>query len=917
MTKQADIRFAARLRLERVKRHWTLEKAAEELQVGRVTLYRWETGQTTPNASGLMQISKGYSITPDAVSAMRPEIWLVPFFQNLYFVGREHILGRLYQELTSDKRVAIVSQDHTEWPLRNPALVGLGGIGKTQLAVEYAHEYQHLYDVVLWARGDSENALLADFAGFAAILRLGRPEDTAQSRLAELVKRHLETDEQRNWLLIVDNVENLTALKPYLPTRSAQENGRTLITTRQQAVGSTFIRLVVNLFSRDESVAFLLRRVSAARDFDPDAAPESERQAAAQLHTLMDGLPLALDQAAAYVEEMRCSLAEYVALYQRRRADLLRLGNAADAHEYPDSVATTWQVSFQQIAANPAAIDLLRLCAFLSPDAIPEELFRSGAAALGAHLQPAGINPTIAESARDLLVNYSLIQYHEASKMLSMHSLVQAVIQDSLTPEERRDWAERAALAINAVFPSAEGQNDWAQCERLLPHALLASRVTAEQDIESADVARLLHETGAYLQDRARYSEAELLYQRALQMRVKHLGPDHLDVADSLDALADLRREQGRPAEAEQDIQRALRITEQRLGRDHILFAERLSHLANLYQALGRHKDAEPLYRQARDIYQRYIANLAHAATEATERSAERALFKTASLRYGRLLSNFGATVMESGQYPEAEALLRQAWDTLEQAVGPEHVDIALVVNNLAILLKERNEYAEAEPLYLLAQRIWARHLESDHTQLALAANNLGELYKDQKRYTDAEPLYQTALAIWTKRLGSAHPMVAIALTNLADVAFGQKQYADAEERYQRALAGFENSVGEVNYLTAYALNGLANVYRQMRNYPKAEEMYQRAFDVRQTVWANEPNHPETAETLHDWGRLWELEGKLDRARDCYERALAMRTTGLGAQHPKTIETRRRLADLLSRMGYDARTDADGDQPLH
>lgn len=914
MTKQEDIKLAARLRREREKRHWSREYVAQKISVARTSIFRWEREEdpVMPRPDQLNAILNLYGIKAiEEVYATRPSVWMVPYLPNLYFTGRSNLLDELHRELTTARPVAVVGQSRSEPAssepaLYEPALQGMGGVGKTQLALTYAHRYQDEYDIILWARGDSADTLISDFARFAPRLGLRYPDDTPQERLATAAKEFLEAGERRDWLLIVDNAQDLALLKRFLPTTSPQGNGRILVTTRMREIGTALMWLAVQPFDLHESIEFLLRRVSGAPDLEIDDQPTSERQAAEELHTLMEGLPLALNQAAAYVERTGRSLTQYVTLYRERRADFLRQRSAADAHEYPASVATTLLISVERIKKNPAAADLLYLCAFLYPGAIPEELFLSGAAALGPQLQPAASAPSIMESARDILVNYALIQYQPGSKTLSVHRLVQAVIQDQddLKPEERRAWTERAAQAVNAVYPTVVDQDDWAQCERLLSNALLVAQVTEEQGIETPEVARLLHELGMYLQDRARLSEAESYLRRALAMRRKLPGVAHSQVADTLSALADTHREQNRLEEAEQEFLEALRITQEQPEPDERLMANFLANLANLYHARGQHAEATPRYRQALDIYERLIEQ---------ERKGERARTRKERLNYGRLMTNFAATLMESGQTDEAETLLRRAIAALVREAGKDHFDVALALNNLAILLKDRAEYDEAETCYREVQRIFELRLEPGHPNIGLAINNLGEFYKDRGRYAEARPCYTQALEIWRKSLGPTSHLVAIALTNLADVALAERRYDDAERLYQEALDTYKQSgVGETHHLTAFTINGLANVYRQQGKYREAEEWYQRAYDVRAAVWPNpenpgKPNHPDIAETLHDWAQLWELEGKYNKALDCYERALAIReaSPSLGAQHPRTIETRRRLNALLSRMGLD------------
>ena len=202
------------------------------------------------------------------------------------------------------------------------------------------------------------------------------------------------------------------------------------------------------------------------------------------------------------------------------------------------------------------------------------------------------------DEALGILQDYSLVQRNREGKLLSIHRLVQAVLQDELKETEQRSWAERAVLAVNAAFPKSE-HGTWPQCERLLPHALRAAHYIEIERIINKEAGRLLHETASYLQERGRYAEAEPLYQRALHLREQQLGSTHPDVASSLNGLANLYREQGKFKEAELLYQRTLRIWEQQLGPRHPRVAYPLYGLAELYRVQGKHAEAEPLYQQA------------------------------------------------------------------------------------------------------------------------------------------------------------------------------------------------------------------------------------------------------------------------------------------------------------------------------
>src|SRR5581483_902279 len=230
----------------------------------------------------------------------------------------------------------------------------------------------------------------------------------------------------------------------------------------------------------------------------PDATLEQaspyEKELALLISQELGGLPLALDQAGAYLEVTGTAPADYWHLYQQYRADLLhqRGGLVSD---HPAPVATTWSLSFQRIEEkNPATAELLRLCAFLSPDAIAEEILTAGASVLGSVLALVAADTFLLNQAIEALRAYSLVRRDPQRKMLSVHRLVQAVLQDGMDTAERRRWAERAVLAVNAAFPVSK-HHAWPQCERLLPQALLAAQLIETYQISQAEVGSLLYQT--------------------------------------------------------------------------------------------------------------------------------------------------------------------------------------------------------------------------------------------------------------------------------------------------------------------------------------------------------------------------------------------------------------------------------------
>jgi tetratricopeptide (TPR) repeat protein len=307
-------------------------------------------------------------------------------------------------------------------------------------------------------------------------------------------------------------------------------------------------------------------------------------------------LPLALDQAGAYLEETRCNLQYYLDLYKSHRAELLhhRGGLALD---HPDSVATTWSLSFASIEQRSAmAADVLRMCSLLHPDAIPEELFLQGAGPLGPVLAAIQTDPLAFNNALAVIQSYSLLRRSSREQTLSMHRVVQAVLADAMTNQERGRWTDRAIAALNALFPDVRQHawGQWGRCDRLLSHVLTVAAATATQQ-RNLELASLLTKTADYLLQRAQYEQAEPLYQRALATRQQQRGVQHPETAETLHDLAHLHELWNQSDQALALYQQALAIREQRLGPEHPRTLDTRTRYACLLRACGRSEEADAL----------------------------------------------------------------------------------------------------------------------------------------------------------------------------------------------------------------------------------------------------------------------------------------------------------------------------------
>jgi tetratricopeptide (TPR) repeat protein len=781
--------------------------------------------------------------------------------RNPFFTGRERVMVQLHEVLVAQGRAA---------------LSGLGGVWKTQAAVEYTHRHFDEYAYTLWATAHSHETLVSSYATLAGVLKL--PEAGAQDQTAavEAVKRWLSSNQ--GWLLILDNADDIVMTRAFLPSGG---KGHVILTTRAQATGAIARRVEIQEMETEEGALFLLRRAMCiAGDTPLDAAGEIDRAKAKEITAQFDGLPLALDQAGAYIEETACGLSGYLELYRHRAPELLRRRGML-ASDHPDPVATTWALSFENIEnANPAAAELLRFCAFLHPEGIPEEVFSKGASELGPALGSIGSDSFELNSSVSEILKYSLLRREPKTRTLEIHRLVQAVLKQGMEMATQRLWAERAVRVVDLAFPDVEFWT-WAFCERLLAQVHACAELIKQWGIEFSEAGRLLNAAGVYLHERGRYTDAEPLYERALAILEKALGAEHSGVARSLNNLAELYRAQGRYAKAEPLYERSLTIRETALGLEHSDVATSLNNLALLYYDQGSFAKAEPLYERALAIKEKM-------------RGPEHPDVATS-------LNNLATIYLATSRSAAAVPIFERSLAIREKALGPEHPDVAISLNNLAELYRVQGQYAKAEPLFQRALAIRKKAFGPEHPDVAMSLNNLGLLYRTQGRYAKAEPLFQRALAIQEEALGPEHPDVAISLDNLAGLYDTQGQYAKAEPFFQRALAIREKALGPEHPHVQFTLDNLAQLLKSTNRLSEAEPLMRRALAILETALGRE--HPDVATSINNLGLLYRTQGQYAKAEPLFQRALAIWKKILGPDHPSVATSLNNLAGLYYGLG--------------
>jgi tetratricopeptide (TPR) repeat protein len=706
------------------------------------------------------------------------------------------------------------------------AVPGLGGVGKTALAIEYAYRFRRLYEGVCWCPAETRVGLLSSLAGLLVLLGAPAAEEADVEKAAKAALRRL-AEQRAPWLLIYDNVSSPDEIADLLPSAET----RVLITSRFSDWGGWAEEVSLDVLPLEEAVALLQRR-----------SGRSDAEGAKVLAKALGNLPLALEHAAAYCKRTQMRFADYAV-----KASSLIVA-APRGEGYPRSVAATFGLAITEAVAQcPAAEPIMAYLAQCSSERIPMTLIEGAVKDEAQRLQ-----------ALTALAEVSLVKHHpfeDTTAAVTLHRLVQIVARTrSQATGSAHDAVGRLIARLVAIYPG-EGHSDphsWPLCAQLTPHLLARRDACFDHAFVCAAGPELLDRAGRYFHGRAAHSQAAQLFRDALAIREKTLGPEHSDTATSLNNLADLLRDQGDFAGARPLHERALAIRERALGSEHPDTATSLNNLAILLKAEGDFAGALPLYQRALAIREK-VLGLEHPDTATS-------------------LNNLANLLRDQGDFAGARSLHERALAIREKALGPEHSDTATSLNNLAVILKAQGDFAQARPLFERALSIYERALGLEHPAAALSLNQLAFLLQAQGDFAGAQPLCERALAIREKALGPEHPATARSLNNLASLLKARGDLAGARRLHERALSIHETALGPDHPHTATSLNHLAVLLQAQGDFAGALPLMERALAIREKVLGRA--HPDTTTSLDSLDSLAVLlEGQGDFAAAAAVRA--------------------------------------------
>jgi tetratricopeptide (TPR) repeat protein len=721
--------------------------------------------------------------------------------RNPVFTGRVDVLEGIQRRLTTGP-VAVV------------AVRGLGGIGKSQVALEYAHRMRQSgrYHVVGWVRADSAVTMVEDLAAMAPLLAL--EADGPAGEVAAQVVAALEA--KQDWLVVFDNAQKPADLAQMLPGGA----GHVLITSRNRVWSGIAEQLDLEVFTRPESVTFLCQRSGRA-----------EPEAAGKLAQELGDLPLALAQAGAYIDMRAMTIGQYLDLYRDPRLARKLREMGLDSGEYPASVARTWLLSVSQLLdEHPAAVDLLRLCAFLDPDNIDLDLLAEYAAEAGPVL--AGVLGDRLERTETagVLVGASLVTI-APNGQLHVHRLMQAVTRDQLDHDQVGAWVRRALRIMAAAFPAKpEDHQLWSVCASLAPHIEAVTGLAQSYSDLAETCGLLLSRLGIYLGASAQFNAAASTFERALILLEAASGSETPSVARILTNLGIIQRQVGDFPAAQATLERALAIKEVAYGPDHPEVAITLSNLGSLRWQSGDLTGAQGDLERAL------------------------AIFETA---YGpddpavaRVLSNLGGVENQLSNLPAALAAQERALAIEETVYGPDHPEVAQTLGNIALIQQNQGDLTRARTNLERALAILEAAYGPDHPEVAVTLDNLGNVQGQLGDADAARATLEHALTIKQALYRHGHPQVAITLDNLGVVQSKLGEQPAAHATLERALAIFEAAYGPDHPQIAITLDNLGSVKSRMGDLPAACALLERAVAIIEAAYG--PEHPYTQGVRED-----------------------------------------------------------------
>ncbi|KAJ7244007.1 hypothetical protein C8J57DRAFT_1476969 [Mycena rebaudengoi] len=771
---------------------------------------------------------------------------------SLIFHGRRDILEKMHLYFAQD-----IGNRHVS------LLYGLGGSGKTQIALKFRHETQSdRFTDVFFLDASTADTLRAGLKNIALTQSIGSDHEDALHWLAS---------SDKEWLLIFDNADDPKLnLFDYFPQST---HGNILITSRNRQLRVHAPDAHHRISDLEEEAAIKLLLVSAAEP----ATSENEIHAT-EIVKVLYCFPLAVVQAGAYISKSGGALRKYLALYEHNHARLLSEVPVQSHDKYALSVYTTWDISFKCL--NKPAAQFLQLCSFFHHEGISEGIFSKAAIFiprrlwptqeqvkepqefLGQFLTTAGRWDTLSfsEMAAELQ-GYSLINQDPHTGHFSIHPLVHS-------------WSRNAVLSVDstrecaaALLAMSVDMEDTLFTMWLLPH------LNTVLQMDSQLASKFLWPYQQIYYDSGNFRRAQELCADLLEKAKSSLGAEHPDTLTIMGRLAITYWSLGKFSEAEALQVAVLEKRKPTSGSEHPETLKAMGNLAYTYHDLGKFSEAEALQVAVLEK-RKHILGSEHPHTLTA-------------------MGNLASTYRDLGKFSEAEALQVAVLEKRKQTSGSEHPNTLTAMNDLAITYRDLGKFSEAEALQVAVLEKRKQTSGSEHPHTLTAMNNLAITYRDLGKFSEAEALQMAVLEKRKQTSGSEHPDTLTAMNNLALTYQDLGKFSEAEALQVAVLEKWKQTLGSEHPDTLIAMGNLALTYWHLGRLTEAEALQVAVLEKRKQTLG--PEHPHTLNAMTNLANTQCGLGKLKEAAQLYMEVVEVRTRLLGSTHPKTVSAQKAL----------------------
>ncbi|KAJ5718803.1 hypothetical protein N7488_004449, partial [Penicillium malachiteum] len=816
-------------------------------------------------------VNAQFYLHPGSIHKARPEtpptpLSTVPFRRDPDFVSRDTLLDQIHEKISV--------------PGSRIALVGIGGVGKSQLSIEYSYRVgsESPTTWVFWVHASNAARFEQSFRDIANQAKiLGRQNPTVN--IFQLVESWLQDSKRGKWLLILDNIDDdeflrqpsatgqqrpavgqsNTSTKPLLEFLPRSPNGSIIITSRSQEVALKIVDhqdiIKVEPMNKPEAIELLQRK----------AELPAEMPGILELVEELDCMPLAIIQAAGYIVHRapRCSVSQYLEIFRKSDREATKLLDYEAGHLYRDweaknSILVTWKISFEHIRSiRPSATDLLSLMSFFDRQGISENLLQfhneihnddSSSEAIAFEDNDADPDrrstSTMDYNFEDditTLRDFSFISINRDSTVFTMHRLVQLTVRVWLEADRQLErWKEQFIRILWERFPTGDYEN-WAQCQSLFPHvrSAMSQRPKSQEFLEKW--ATLLYKGAWYAKEIGNTIESRDMASESRNQRSLIFGSDSEQTLHSSTMLAEAYRLEGEWKEAEQLFVQVMETRKTKLGADHPDTLASMANLAATYRNQGRWEEAEQLEVQVMEMSKTKLG-ADHPHTPSS-------------------MNNLAVTYKNQGRWEEAELLFVQVMETRKTKLGADHPDTLASMANLAATYRNQGRWEEAEQLEVQVMEMSKTKLGADHPHTLSSMNNLAVTYKNQGRWEEAELLFVQVMETRKTKLGADHPH------------------------------------------TLSSMNNLAVTYKNQGRWEEAELLFVQVMETRKTKLG--ADHPDTLASMANLAVTYKNQGRLEEAEQLEVQVMEMSKTKLGADHPHTLSSMNNLAYTLWSIGQD------------